>query len=67
MFSKECLLFMKKVAVAKKSKIIYQLIVRERHLIIIGYIHNMYKLSIHIKIFWNRENQQLFTGIKINF
>ena len=46
MLSKECLLFMKKVAVAKKSKIVYQLIGRQRHLIIIGYIYNVYKLSI---------------------
>ena len=46
MFTKECLLFMKKVTVAKKSKIMYQLIVRQRHLIIIGYIYNIYKLSI---------------------
>ena len=46
MFTKECLLFMKNVIVAKKSKIFDQLIVRQRHLIIIGYIHNMYKLSI---------------------
>ena len=46
MFSKKCLLVMKKVSVAKKSKIIYQLIERQRHFIIIGYIHNVYKLSV---------------------
>ena len=40
MFSKECLLFMKKVTVAKNSKIIYQLNERLRHLIIIGYTYN---------------------------
>ena len=46
MFSKEYLLFMKNVTVAKKSKIIYQLIERQRHLIIIGYIYILHKLSI---------------------
>ena len=46
MLNKECLLFMKKVIVTKKSKIIYQLIEKQRHFIIIGYIHNIYKLSI---------------------
>ena len=46
MFSKECLLFMKNVTVAKKSKIIDQLIEGQRYLIIIGYTHNIYKLSI---------------------
>ena len=34
-----------KVAFAKKSKIIYQIIERQRHLIIIGYIYNIYKLK----------------------